>query len=491
MKRYRTIIVLAALLLALGGLATWDEHRTKQEKAEEETKNRLVDFKVENVTRFSFDSKDENAFSVSAEKVDGAWKLTSPVQGPADGGSIDNVLKTISDFNYTKVVAESRDKWKDFGLENPVKTVSLTYGPGKDDIVTVMVGNKAPVGFSVYLRTASSDKVYLGGQHLLMATTKSLHEFRDKSIAAIDEKTLTALTYERAGQAPIVLKRTDNVWRIEQPEALEADAAEVRDLIDEVNLAKAAAFDDKPSDALLKAFTTPAFALSWTATDGKTGVLKFGLHDGRLFASTGQGAAALPEEFKTKIEKDLTALRNRRIMKIDSVDLSQLDINGDTYKAVDGSWYKASDTAEKPAEVSHLRAFVVDLEFARTDRFYPLTDPMAVSLTSAPAHRVTLTFKDPAKQAPITLDLYPAPDAEDKYLVKASGASYMYRVNKSVFNGMTPPKPGEPVEAPSDDPEAALDDPGLNLDMMNEEMPLEEPVDPPPVATSDGKANNG
>ncbi len=122
---------------------------------------------------------------------------------------------------------------------------------------------------------------------------------------------------------------------------------------------------------------------------------------------------------------------------------------------------------------------MVDLEFAKTDRFVLLDDPEAKA-TEAPEHRVTLSYHDAAK-APLVIEFFKAPGVDDKYLVKRSGGRYLFRVPKSVLNSMKPGKEAPP--SPDDEPEVAPpggeEEEGMDLEDQSSALgPDGEPVDP-------------
>ena len=102
-----------------------------------------------------------------------------------------------------------------------------------------------------------------------------------------------------------------------------------------------------------------------------------------------------------------------------------------------GDWFAAEEAGKKDAkEAVHIRAFLVDLEFAKTDRFFS-AEEVAVQLAKAPENKISISFKTPGSQ-PVSLELYAAEDSPDKFLVKRSGTALIYRVPKSVFNSMRP-----------------------------------------------------
>jgi hypothetical protein len=223
---------------------------------------------------------------------------------------------------------------------------------------------------------------------------------------------------------------------------------------------------------LTAAFQAPTYEVTWNVETGEASTLKVLEKDGKLYAAfdPSQRVYTLPEDFKGKIQKEVSDFRNRRILSTEILDVQKVDIDGTVYKAVAGNWYLEADAAKagpqdkfpldgKVKEQSHVRAFMVDLEFAKTDRFIALTDPLAKSLTEAPLHRITLSYTDPEK-APLKIELFKAVDAEDKFVVRRSGAPYIYRVPKAAFSSMTPAPPapeggadaeGQPMEEPEGD----------------------------------------
>src|SRR5262245_28283577 len=134
MKKLRAPLVLLAVLLALGGLAKWDEWKTEKETATEKSKGKILDIKPEDVTALTYVSKaSESAPDSGAERQPGepagklepvdaalakqgdAWRVTKPVDAPADASGVTSLVKTLTDYSFASVVAETKDKWVDFG----------------------------------------------------------------------------------------------------------------------------------------------------------------------------------------------------------------------------------------------------------------------------------------------------------------------------------------------------------------------------------------
>ena len=517
-KKLRLIFVLFVALLALGGLASWDEWKSKKEAVAEKAKGKIVELKPDDVTALDYASAGTDVVplpqggeappakpvAASLVKQGDVWRLEKPIAAPADAGSVVALAKAVADYTYSSVVAETKDKWADFGLATPQRTITLTYVEGgKPQTFTVYVGNKAPIGYSVYVRTSlGGDKVYMGGQHLLLSTAKTLDDFRDKSFVKIDEKSIKSIIYAAKSQPSIgIEKGTDGHYVLTKPEVLESDDNEVRDFIDGLNQLRAESFVDAPNSDEVLAFNNPDYAITWTNDKGEVTTLKLLDKGNKIGAALNakQRLYLLPDDQRSKIKKDLIHFRNRRVLHIDSVTLARVDVDGDKYLNIAGSWYKSDEAAklddagnlkpgekEKPAEQAHVRAFAVDLEFARADQFLSPADPAVKALTAPPQHRITLGFRDPAKSADVVLDTFPVPGQPEKWFVKRTGSDTLFRVAKTAFNSMKAgPAPAEGLMGRGADP-ASLN----NAPPSDEDIGPEEPA-PDLSKAEDAKANKG
>ena len=474
--KLRIAAILAIILVVLGSLASWDEWQTKKEKDAENNKNKLVSFKPEEVVELEYFSNAETVensdksdgrlaaaspVEIGAVKQDGGWQLLRPLKASADIGAIDALIKVLTDYSYAKIVTEDKTRWGDFGLAAPNRRIKLKIQGKVPAEITVFLGNKAPVGYEAYLRTSERDSVLIGSQHILLSTNKTLGDFRDKTLIKIDQTKVQSFSYRRLGEPLIELSQRDGKYFIVKPEQIEADSTSVKDFFDELNGIRIASFIDAPDEVTKALFNNPDAALSWIIGVDSGITLKVVVHDGRLLAGIDpvQRVYVLADDLKTKFKKGLIDFRNRRILESDLLEAKSISIDGEAFVNIEGNWYSEGDAAkiadkgkfnggekDRPRERSHVRALMVDLEFAKSDRFILPSDPIALSLTPAPAHRFVIGYSGQKKQS-VTIDLYKIEGDADKYLVKRSGSSFVYRVAVATFNSMTPPKPGEPADA--------------------------------------------
>lgn len=474
MKSWRNVAILGVLLLVLGGIASWDEWQSKKDKEAESSKNRITSLKADEITELEFkrvikadpnrdasnsEDSSENGgdagVDVKMVKKNGTWQIINPFEYPGDASTIEALLKTLTDYAYTQEIPVGKDRWAEFGLDQPQQIIKLTSSSDSNKSFTIYVGSKAPIGYNVYFRTSPEEKVFMGSQHLLVSSNKSLFDFRDKRVVTLDENIVSSIRYERLGQPTLEIKKINGNFSLYQPEELEADQSEVKDFLADINSIKAQGIDDQPQADLINAFSRPEITLTLTQPQSETKSIKFINFKNKFAASydANKRVYFLSEESVQKITRELTSFRNRRILSTDLLNIKMVEIDGAIYELINGSWYSSSeatklktksdgDRRDSAKEEPHIRALMVDLEFAKTDKFYtPKDTEVSGYLEKPPLHRIKITYSD-AEKASLILEMFPAND-KDKFLVRRSDKPNIFRVPRSAFYSMTPNQSGK------------------------------------------------
>jgi hypothetical protein len=154
----RQIKILAGLgvaLLGLGGLATWDEWKTKQDERDKETKGVILPLKPDQITgihlvsRPDSDTGDKSASAAVAEiatdvtlkRENNLWMIKSPVATRADQQVISDLLKSVTEYKSEAEISTKRDQWATFGLETPRRRLDFELSDGKT--IGFLVGSRA------------------------------------------------------------------------------------------------------------------------------------------------------------------------------------------------------------------------------------------------------------------------------------------------------------------------------------------------------------
>ncbi len=452
--QWKLISALCLIVLVLGGLATWDERETAKEKELEKTKNRLIEFKAEDAIGFSasLTPPGGSPLTVSLVKGDSGWVLEKPVNYPAEQSTVEAVIKTLAEFSYTKEITQDKSKWQEYGVDGGGP--SLTILPKSAEPITVYLGKKAPVGYNAYYRASTSDKVFIGSQHLLVTFNKSLDDFRDKSFVKGLSQEIKFLSYVH-GREKLELKKDGQDFSLVTAVSFKLDQGSVREFLNDLSGIKANSFVDAPADDWQKLFLKPKVEVSWAGQDGALRALKFVERDGKFYAAfdAKERIFEVSDDIKSKVSKNIQDFRNRRILEPEALDVEFVAVDGEKYQKFSGDWYLATDAGkfddkgaqkaeiqDKAVEKSHIRNLLVDMEFAKADQFIQENDKAVKNLSgSAPEHKIELSYAD-AKKAKVVVELFKS-DSPDFYWVKRSGSQEIFRVAKSAFKSVTPDAP--------------------------------------------------
>ncbi|MEY4630013.1 MAG: hypothetical protein RIQ81_133 [Pseudomonadota bacterium] len=433
MKQLKTAGLLAAALLVLGGIATWDEWQTKKDDKKKETEKRLLSIEPEKITALEFlNQEGKDPVDISFEKKDGKWQILRPTSLRADQQAVDNLLTTLRDYKFEQIVDEATQNPGAFGLDKPRRVIKIKSGEAE---TILKVGSNAPVGYSVYAMIDGSPKVYVGSQYLAVSTGKSLHDLRDKSLLAIDTTTIKTVELTRPGQSKTVLEKADGTFGIVKPEVLPADQTAVRNFVDDIAKANALAFDDAPSAATKKLFSGKLLSeVRLAQQDGTQTTIKFIEQPGKLKAWAGGNSPVveLSSDFRTKISKSSQDFRDRKVFNLVGDKVSKAVVDGKSFEKKNGDWFPAGDDKNPATKV---RALIVDLEFLKASEILSASDKIVKESTSgAPAHSLKLTLD--GQTDAIEVSIWEKKNSPESYILKHSASKAVFVVGKSSISAI-------------------------------------------------------
>ncbi len=118
----------------------------------------LLSFDTGTVTRVTVAAGDKTC---AFKKKGDAWKMTEPKRTKVDTESMDALLAAIGDLSYSEVLADTKDRLKDWGLDEPRTTITL-FGPDDKEIGTIALGPEKEQDGTRYTPAVSSSlkKIY-------------------------------------------------------------------------------------------------------------------------------------------------------------------------------------------------------------------------------------------------------------------------------------------------------------------------------------------
>ena len=464
MKPFKTAGILALVLLALGGLATWDEWKTKKDEKAKDSENRLADFDVSKITHLEFENSGNDIvdgetapaqLSLKADLSNGVWTIRKPIVAPGDSKAIANLIATIKDYKYEKVAADTLAESSKYGVDKPRRRVMVYEG---DKLVAdVMVGSNAPVGYHVYSSVKGRDQVLIGSQYLAVATNKSLFDLRDKVLVKVKVDTLSSFTLRSFNSNLFSITKSDQKFLIATPEPSDADSLAVKNFFEDLERATVVEVIDEPGPDLLKAVNVATEAsLNWTLADGSVGTLRAVEIGKDIFCRLGDGNTLyrMSPEFKKKFSQTSSDFRDRRVFQFSSSEVYSVDINGKKFKKIGDDWFDSQGVEKfagsekysgppenRPESIGYIRSLVVDLEYLRALDFLTSTQVEKNVGTVAPTHQLKLEFGEGSLKEPIIVDLWPETVAresgEKEWVLRNSVNQRVYRISSNLIQTLT------------------------------------------------------
>lgn len=235
------ILVLFLLVAGLGAYLYWVEVPKARQEA---TKAKLVTASADDITAIDLVFPDRE---IALRKQDGAWRLTKPIEAPADDAAVKTLLGALTGAEVQKSLDSLPNDIASFGLDKPDPTVKLATAKG--DLPAIAVGKNAAIGGKTYVRVDDEQKVVLVPSTFKFALNKQPKDLRDKQLLAFKDEDVTRIDIAPANGAPVALVRKDtDVWTLE-PSGQPADITEVRSYLSSLRATRAVDFPDSNAAA--------------------------------------------------------------------------------------------------------------------------------------------------------------------------------------------------------------------------------------------------
>jgi hypothetical protein len=437
-KRVSTVrlLVLAVMVAALGAYVYYYEVPAAEKEAQKE---KLVGVSEDAVTGLELVYPDR---TIALAKGDKGWRLTQPLDAPADDAAVKSVLTAVLGAQVQRSLDELPKDLAPFGLAPPATTVKLTVKDGTPQ--TIAIGKNTAIGAKTYVRKGDEPKLYLTASTISTSLNKQAKDLRDKQLLAFQDDDVQRVEIAKPGAPTITLGRKDkDAWTID-PGGLVADPTEVRSYLSSLRTTRAMDFpDDAPTD--LAKYGLDAPRLTITVATGKDGAATQQLLVGGESSGTGPKQvyvkrANVPAIYAVgdwafrSLDKDTAALRDKTVLAFDSdrvgrVVLERKEGTGATFvRAPSGSW-TLEGVEEAKSKGTAIQRFVDDVKDLRGSGVAaePATDLPKWGL-AAPALRIALTDKD---GKPIGTIL--AAKQDGKYYVMREGGPTVFETRDYMF----------------------------------------------------------
>ena len=229
-----TIVLIVLLAIAAGWLLLTREHGT--DSGATPAAATLVTLTPADVTKVIVTPADGGGFTL--EKTGADWRLTAPVQAPAESFEVDSLIRAFTDAKPTGSIELSSAS----GLNPPRDVVELDT-PGKT--TKLNVGDRSTVGDSLYVQVDGDSKVQLlPAADLSDRLAKGADAYRKMALVSTSADQIQQISIQPIGMPKMLLQKQGTAWQMLQPLQEPVDDSAASDLTFALSGLRADSFAD-------------------------------------------------------------------------------------------------------------------------------------------------------------------------------------------------------------------------------------------------------
>ena len=434
--RLRNTLLLALLFAALGGYVYFVE--LQRDPVGDETAP-LLSFEKGAVTQIELEHPGRR---VVLRRQDGRWRMLEPLAASADERAVENLLDAVHESRISRTLEDPGDLTT-YALDVPSATVRVHSGT--DDVATIKVGKKTPVGTSAYVQRDGEESVLLTDAALVSRIDLDSTALRDKTILAFELERVESVQI-RNPQGAFTLEKPDSAWRIASPVEHDADGTAVGNFLSTLQSMRATEFYDDAGEQLQRyGLAEPARVIVLGMKDDRELELRVGNErDGKLRLQTGadETVYAVAAWLGDSLDRDVNYFREKSIsrfvagdaatMRIESADEPPLEFRrtSDGWMAVEAA---AADSTvdEIVGELASLRGFEIAAEAPENLAEFGL-DP--------PQRSLQVSAEDGAILATVRIGSYVTDGAQTEYTAIGEGSTTVFHLRQFEFATLATPR---------------------------------------------------
>ncbi|HEV3257785.1 MAG TPA: DUF4340 domain-containing protein [Gemmataceae bacterium] len=216
-------------------------------------------------------------------KVEGTWKLTSPLEAEAEPTALDDFVNAVRRLRAYELVADKPDSLKPYGLDRP--EIHWQFQSNGKERLTLWIGAREQLkensrhlhGPRRYAKLANRDLVFLLDAGL---TDRVEAEYRSRSVwASLDAAQVDTLTYTGA-RGSFALEKVGSSWQVVGKPEIMVKSEAVTETLDALASLRAERYVvDKDADFKLYGLEPPQLTVQ-VGTQGAKRVLYVGRTEG-------------------------------------------------------------------------------------------------------------------------------------------------------------------------------------------------------------------
>ena len=218
---------------------------------------------------------------IRAERTNGSWTLTAPIEYPAQSVSVENLLSVLDHMvpaaRITSAELKNRPKADlEYGFSKAQASIILFQG--EDRLAHLLIGSRTAPGDQVFVQVVGVEAVFVVDADLLGYVPKSANDWRDTTLLSLKPLAFDRIMVTNSGKY-FELRRTDTnaLWRMVWPIQTRADHSRIEESFERLQGVRVRQFvSDNPKDLEAFGLQPPELELVFAQGTNVLSHLQFG-----------------------------------------------------------------------------------------------------------------------------------------------------------------------------------------------------------------------
>jgi len=219
---------LAVILILLGLYFYYYEIPVERERKEaKENAKKAIVFKPEAVEelRLKIEGK-----TILFSNDKGQWMIKEPIVAKGENETIGKALNSLAKAEIERTVNENPAGLVDYGLDKPSIEITIKE-KNKPPLETILLGNKNPTDYYVYMKKKKSKAVMLTSSGLKEQLNQETYYYRDKTVIDFKVEDIKNLGLKYEDKKADLRLDDKKDWQIIKPIKAKADGGSIRRLL--------------------------------------------------------------------------------------------------------------------------------------------------------------------------------------------------------------------------------------------------------------------
>ena len=412
---------LGVVALLAGYLYYFEGVREKARVSEEERRRLLFQVEPSKISALRLSPSGGKPMALVR---DGEWRLTEPIQSPADAFVVRGLLAALAVLKSERPVEDASQDLGPYGLDRPGLSLAFEMGGRWHNL---RIGAKTPVGDHFYASGDQENRLVLIAASQESALNKSLGDLRGKEPFNLRTDEIDRIEISRREGTLVLVRSEGKGWQAARKPALKIKTAKVESLLKQLTSLRALRFAGEAEAARAgPGLNPPRLRATLFAKERRQTLLVGAPGSGRnLYAASDRvpGILVVDEDVLKRMPAGLGDLEDRTLLSLETDQVGELELRlGERLARLErhgDRWARSKGEAGKGPEgwrVDALLRKVQDLEYVK-----PSPETVGKPDERAPLH-LFLASRGGAPIAALWVSEIPAKEAKQGVLWVARGS---------------------------------------------------------------------